>query len=87
MNAGHPSRAASLVPQSVFWTQNTYIMNLVGKLFDTTLDQVLEFLEVPPPLVHAWSQQKWFDVSMAGASFVPHIVLVRIFQLNCHLVH
>lgn len=60
-------------------------MSLARKLFDTALDQVLEFLEVPPPLVHAWAKQRWFDVSMAGASFVPHILLVRFTpRLQCN---
>lgn len=63
-------------------------MNLALKLLDTAVDQVLEFLEVPPPLVHAWSQQKWFDVAMAAASFVPHILLVctTVYQLSMPIV-
>ena len=63
------------------------IMNLALKLLDTAVDQVLEFLEVPPPLVHAWSQQRWSEVAMAAASFVPHILLVRtpIFNIQMPL--
>lgn len=52
-------------------------MEVVQKLFNTALDQVIEFAEIPPPLLSAWSRQAWGDVALAGASFVPHLVLVR----------
>ena len=52
-------------------------MDLVKKLIQTGVDQVLEFAEIPPPLVHAWGKQAWLEIVMAGASFVPHITLVR----------